>query len=422
MEQYEQLGVPSTAVSEAMTRASTLSSEPMSHSSTNEMICSPLDMLRLTSNASFSKSFSEGSSLGDECQKPHDVDFISATFPINPFSPESPYTSSPQVPMFPSSSSFDTSFSSCVSSDPSPTQLSSGSLSSVPLVKSRASRRAQEQIAQSSRLIAPKVQKQTVPPPARMVRLSSEDGKVKEVAQIPKTKFQRPAKPKTFCNKCNDQPEGFHGEHELRRHMDRMHSTKRKVWVCKEKDPNGTFLANCKACRRGKTYGANYNAAAHLRRTHFHPCKKGRGGRGKPSEKRGGKGGGDDPPMDELRNWMKEIEEEVEPEGDSPNNSGSATEVIHTVDATTEAESESQADITIHWGSHPSYMLQANDDINGLGAESDVPRYQAMPMPADQLAHFFDSQNHATFDQMSMHAYLDRGYPTELSFDGGDFS
>jgi hypothetical protein len=62
----------------------------------------------------------------------------------------------------------------------------------------------------------------------------------------------------------------------------------------------------CLACRAGKTYGANYNAAAHLRRAHFNPPKNKRGGRGKKSEGRGGMGGGHWPPMDELKNWMFE--------------------------------------------------------------------------------------------------------------------
>jgi hypothetical protein len=48
--------------------------------------------------------------------------------------------------------------------------------------------------------------------------------------------------------------------------------------------------------RLEKTYGANYNAAAHLRRVHFNPCQTPKGGRGKVSQNRGGIGGGNHPP------------------------------------------------------------------------------------------------------------------------------
>jgi hypothetical protein len=113
----------------------------------------------------------------------------------------------------------------------------------------------------------------------------------------------------TFCSFCSDQPQGFHGDQELRRHIERHHTVTRRVWVCRDISADGTFLSNCKACRTNKAYGACYNAAAHLRRTHFNPVREKRGGRNKKSENRGGMGGCDKPLMEELKHWMYETTE-----------------------------------------------------------------------------------------------------------------
>jgi hypothetical protein len=93
-----------------------------------------------------------------------------------------------------------------------------------------------------------------------------------------------------------------------------------KKYICIEPDDRRDHpkpvlpLSRCKACKiQKKRYGAYYNAAAHLRRAHFKPKRK---GRGKDVERdRGGSGGGDWPPMSELKFWMKEVEEVVEYEG-----------------------------------------------------------------------------------------------------------
>ena len=130
--------------------------------------------------------------------------------------------------------------------------------------------------------------------------------------------MQRPHRALT-CPQCNTRPQGFRSEHELKRHTEREHVEKRKMWVCVDKSENGNFLADCESCQKGKAYSADYNAAAHLRRKHFVAKPKGRGKSSRSSELRGGKSGGAFPPMDVLKQWMKEVEVDIDTEyvGDS---------------------------------------------------------------------------------------------------------
>lgn len=118
--------------------------------------------------------------------------------------------------------------------------------------------------------------------------------------------YQRPPLRRVYCTKCNEYPEGFRGEHELRRHNDAKHASLVKRWVCTEpqsfspSSPQPIVpLAKCKACVTQKRYGAYYNAAAHLRRAHFNPH-------------RGGKASGDWPPMTILKDWMREVRQSVD--------------------------------------------------------------------------------------------------------------
>ncbi|KAI0109552.1 hypothetical protein GGR51DRAFT_569838 [Nemania sp. FL0031] len=121
-----------------------------------------------------------------------------------------------------------------------------------------------------------------------------------------RTSYQRPPLRRVYCTKCNEYPEGFRGEHELRRHTDAKHAALVKRWVCTE-PPNPTPnapqplipLSKCKACVTQKKYGAYYNAAAHLRRAHFHPH-------------RSGKASGDWPPMSILKDWMREVRQSID--------------------------------------------------------------------------------------------------------------
>ncbi|KAK0510831.1 hypothetical protein JMJ35_006383 [Cladonia borealis] len=180
--------------------------------------------------------------------------------------------------------------------------------------KSRSSRRSLQEVVQGqgARHIKPKENSTSMsrqPSSSScvgvdMARTRSEDG-LKVV--IPKNQtYVRPQHPKVFCEQCNIKPEGFRGPHELRRHMENKHSPTRTVWVCKDRSADQKFLSKCKACNEGKMYGAYYNAAAHLRRIHFHAKVKGKKGKGSSKEKpRGGDGGGDDPPMEIIKLWIE---------------------------------------------------------------------------------------------------------------------
>lgn len=121
---------------------------------------------------------------------------------------------------------------------------------------------------------------------------------------------------RVYCTKCNEYPEGFRGEHELRRHTEAKHAALVKRWVCKEPEsqtptaPQPVIpLAKCKACLTQKHYGAYYNAAAHLRRAHFNPH-------------RGGKASGDWPPMSILKDWMQEVRQPADNPADDESSSG----------------------------------------------------------------------------------------------------
>ena len=233
----------------------------------------------------------------------------------------------------------------------------STNISTVSSNDSRHLRRDREIIAQSSRRIAPKEECRGASSRHQMLRLRSQDGSSKDVGVITKQPYVRPTHPKTYCDRCTEHPQGFRGEHELRRHQERAHATVRKVWICVDNSPDKKFLANCKHCRNHKQYNAYYNAAAHLRRAHFNPRKRGR--KGKHDEKRGGIGGGDKPPMEELKQyWMREL--------DVPNPS-SLTSSDHM-----DPDTESQDDAI-----YPSYPSQEATDV--LDYRSTLDPYSSAP-------------------------------------------
>lgn len=131
---------------------------------------------------------------------------------------------------------------------------------------------------------------------------------------LPKSTYQRPKGPKITCPSCQEHPEGFRGKHELRRHINAKHRGRITKFRCRDPASVGLIsevkikqpLSECKACSTGKLYGAYYNAAAHLRRTHFKDKAVRGKGRKPDDEKRAGKGGGFWPPMSVLKLWFEE--------------------------------------------------------------------------------------------------------------------
>lgn len=125
--------------------------------------------------------------------------------------------------------------------------------------------------------------------------------------------YQRRKFEPSICTICPNRL-SFRGEHELRRHIDREHGTTVKKWmVIEPADAVARIrptvpLANCKACHTQKKYGAYYNAAAHLRRAHFAPKTPKRSRTSQDVLNRQGRGGGDWPPLSELKHWMQQVE------------------------------------------------------------------------------------------------------------------
>ncbi|WYZ37752.1 hypothetical protein EsH8_II_001258 [Colletotrichum jinshuiense] len=188
------------------------------------------------------------------------------------------------------------------------------SANSTASTKSNTERRAKEarlqQIQNANRT-------KLCPKPLEAIKSSQSTAAKKEgKVAVAKGSYTRPKHPKVYCDMCSDHPDGFRGDHELRRHVNAKHEGVVKKFVCRDPATAGIQsgvqainpLSKCKQCVANKHYGAYYNAAAHLRRTHFKPkTPRGKNKRGDDEEKRGGKGGGDWPPMNELKLWMEEV-------------------------------------------------------------------------------------------------------------------
>jgi len=186
------------------------------------------------------------------------------------------------------------------------TSTSAESINSDDPTTSDHQQRRPEHIIQDTGLSIPKEPHDLVNKPSR----SRENqvipgGHLIQPIDVTKALYIRPPSTRINCPDCNEYPNGFKGEHELNRHRQQAHGKVGTVWVTVDASPDKNFLAKCKQCRAGKKYGAYYNAAAHLRRAHFCPRKRGR------KSKSGNKERSDLPTVDDLMRggWIKKITE-----------------------------------------------------------------------------------------------------------------
>ncbi|KAK6523466.1 hypothetical protein TWF281_001448 [Arthrobotrys megalospora] len=133
--------------------------------------------------------------------------------------------------------------------------------------------------------------------PTSNTGLSTTDMSDNNASQGRKRKRQK----KQWCTLCNEHKEGFRGPHELARHINIQHQTKKTVFIVYDDSPAGDMFKNCKHCSRRKIYGQDYNAACHLRRAHFNKRLK----TDTPEEREFKQLHPDFPPMEELRPWLR---------------------------------------------------------------------------------------------------------------------
>ncbi|KAL8966465.1 MAG: hypothetical protein Q9183_003365 [Haloplaca sp. 2 TL-2023] len=119
------------------------------------------------------------------------------------------------------------------------------------------------------------------------------------------------ARPRFMCPHCNDNPDGFTMQHNLKLHIAKYHLEKRRVWCCRENSQAGEIIPrfkSCVLCAGGKKWFECASAATHLRKFHFNNSDTGKGKLNNAKNVRIRSNGGW-PPMDYLKQFLEESEE-----------------------------------------------------------------------------------------------------------------
>ncbi|PVH79683.1 hypothetical protein DL98DRAFT_515941 [Cadophora sp. DSE1049] len=401
--------LPSTPTSDSLTTATTLTSDMSRQNS----LCNGLEsMMKFNSNNSFSADSNNDQFMYDVAQFPSSRHSRRSSDEEQSLllagagaSHESQFSHSFQ---FPSSNSFGEKMEKSQSVESTSSSTSSAS--------SRNVKRLQDQIAAGqARPLMPKGGSEGISmsrdnSSQAMTRIESKDGSQDKVA-IPKPSYQRPKHDRVWCKLCDNHADGFRGEHELRRHVDREHKEMVKKWVCIEPTDGGNHplpivpLSRCKACsQQKKKYGAYYNAAAHLRRAHFNPKTKGRSKSQQKvddADKRGGKGGGDEPPMTELKKyWMKEVEERADFTTDAQQEAADESEEEEVLDNSLDDQLYPQHDMSNIANNtfNTTYLADTNPTIVDYSANITINNSEIYDMPGMSID-FPDSKQQVYMDQ-----------------------
>lgn len=76
------------------------------------------------------------------------------------------------------------------------------------------------------------------PKPANSPK-EQEPGPLRGKKNIARSVYKRPKYPKVYCSQCDEYPDGFRGEHELRRHIEASHKAEVRRWVCVDPSTRG---------------------------------------------------------------------------------------------------------------------------------------------------------------------------------------